>query len=92
MRFRSISRVLRVNLSKASTLRWLKYESSSWASSSITSIRSLFFFLLTKGEEGPTLAGGSKVFLENKRPSERPSSSPKMQVVTHLLLATVPLD
>ncbi|TNN79751.1 hypothetical protein EYF80_009984 [Liparis tanakae] len=45
--------------------------------------QSLFFFILTKGEEGPTLAGGSKVFLEKRRPSERPSSSPEMHKATH---------
>lgn len=55
MRLRSASSVLRVSRRRASMLRWLKCDRSSWASSSITSIMCRFLFFLIWGEEGPVL-------------------------------------
>lgn len=50
MRLRRASSVLRVSRSSASMLRWLKCDSSSWASSSMCR-----FFFLIRGEDGPVL-------------------------------------
>lgn len=73
MRLRRVSSVLRVRRSNASTFRWLKWDSSSCAAASITSIKSLFFFLIS-GDEGPML--GAVVLRDGKRPSYLLSSSP----------------
>lgn len=71
IRLRMVSRVLRVTFRRASTLRWLKYVKSSWASSSSVSIS--FFFFRVKGEDNP-----AEIWLavcEDPKGSNFPSSS-----------------
>lgn len=73
MRLRSCSSVLRVSRRRASTLRWLKCDSSSLASASMAAFRSFFLRFLTGGE-GPELV--VMVSLNRSLPSARPSSPP----------------